>query len=106
MTILASVVDATTFHFDRNDVQRRAVMSASSLRVEINSAHSGMTNGHAYRVERESNIIVSVQGSFLEDEMPELEEVQAAELYAVSGKAIRMGVWWAYRRTPDRSVSA
>ena len=51
MTILAGVVDAATFHLDGNDVEGRLIVSATSLRVEIDSAHIGMRVRHGFRID-------------------------------------------------------
>ena len=39
VTILASVVDATTFHLDGDDVRGTVIVLAARLRVKIDAAH-------------------------------------------------------------------
>lgn len=46
MAILAGVVGVATLHFDRNDVERAVVMSASGLGIQINSVNDGGVNWH------------------------------------------------------------
>src|SRR5882724_4569308 len=42
MTILASPVNPTTSHLDRNNVHRRPPMHTSCLRINLNAAHLPM----------------------------------------------------------------
>jgi hypothetical protein len=55
VAVFAGVVEAATLHPDCDDVFQLAVMSASRLRVEADSADIGigigMTMWHGYRVE-------------------------------------------------------
>jgi hypothetical protein len=39
VTILAGVVDTTTFHFDGDDVREAVIVLAAGLRVKIDAAH-------------------------------------------------------------------
>lgn len=46
VAILAGVKEAATFHFDGNDIERRAVVKATSLGVEIKAVdHGGEWHG-------------------------------------------------------------
>lgn len=39
VAILARVILTTTFHLDGNDVERRVVMAAACLRIQIDAVH-------------------------------------------------------------------
>ena len=39
MTVLARVVDTTTFHLDGDDVRGAVIVLAAGLRVKIDAAH-------------------------------------------------------------------
>ena len=41
MAILAGIVNAAAGHFNRDDIERRAVMDASSLRIHLHASDIG-----------------------------------------------------------------
>src|SRR5271155_905575 len=51
MAVLAGIVKSAALHLDRNDVQRRVVVDAARLTVQIDSAYMGARLRHRYRVE-------------------------------------------------------
>jgi len=46
MAILAGVVNAAARHFDCNDIERGAVMDASSLRIHLYASNLGSCRHH------------------------------------------------------------
>jgi hypothetical protein len=58
MTILASIVDATALHFDRNDVCGAVIVLATGLRIEIDAANFWKSRHHGLRGKRALHPIV------------------------------------------------
>jgi hypothetical protein len=46
VTIFASVVNATTLHFDRNNVGRPVIVFAAGLRINMNTSDFEKMNAH------------------------------------------------------------
>jgi hypothetical protein len=46
VAILASIIDATTFYLDRNNVRGTVIVRASGLRIEIDPAYLGKARSH------------------------------------------------------------
>jgi hypothetical protein len=47
VAVFAGVIDAAAFHFDGNDVERRVVVEAASLGIEVEAADFGSGGRHA-----------------------------------------------------------
>jgi hypothetical protein len=51
VAFLAGIINAATSHFDCDDVEVAAVVSAARLRVEVDSLDERACAGHGFRVE-------------------------------------------------------
>ena len=58
MTILASIVDATALHLDRDDVSGSVIVLATGLRIEIDAANFWKSRQHGLRGKRDLHPIV------------------------------------------------
>jgi hypothetical protein len=112
VTILAGIVSAATFHFDRNDVEWRIVVSAASLSVKIDSANLRIRVRHGFRIDGSMTAVEQERSIELREAQAKAEqlfrEVESRglirpditenglndEIYALAKEMYGIGTYW------------